>query len=496
MYKTQSNQNLNILYDATARLRQYTRDCKNGKNGVTQQDVADARRQFARAYSGVILGGTVTFVLFRAFANALIHAMNAYRDDDDKELTLESFLEGLGEETLGAISGMFLLGSEIEEFIFAAVTHGKYWGLSDSAVSAISDVVKNLYNLTQDPSKEQILKFVNSLAAPLGLPISNVKKIVDGIGYHIEDIRNGEFLSFDAGVNRTAQQQASRFAKAMEDGDTAKMKRIYDEMVATSKAKDPEANTQEALRGQIKDAFIGTDGKATLSESEALKLLEKFGGKTGDEAKDILNKWKFEKEFGYEYKELGDRYIAGELSDSEYKNALMNYGGKTEEDADEIVGKKKLVREYGFEYSEDNIVDAAIAGDITTDEAYDIWTNYGGVSEREAENRATRLQFVVDNPGIAYDDAKIGMVTDYDEYVAAAKGANIKPLSAEDFSEYWLVADSLSSDYDANGNPIKGSERKDKVFAYIASLNIPAEQKTAIALSMYAAKTVSKMKTW
>ena len=491
MYKTQSSQNLNILYDATARLRQYTRDFKNGKNGVTKADLKDARQQFARAYTGVILGGTVTFVLFRALANALLHSMNAYRDDDE-ELTLESFLNGLWQETLGSLAGMFLLGSELEEIIMAALTGGKYWGLSDSAVSALSDVTEDGLDLLNkirsgSATQDDYRKFINSLMAPLGIPGENVEKIVNGIRYHVEDIQNGEFLSFEAGLNRTAKQQAHRFAQAMEDGDTAKMERIYREMVTSSTAEDPEGNTQGALRNQIKAAFIGEDGKSALSESEALKLLEQFGGKSGDDAQELLNKWKFEKEYGFKYDDLKEAYLDGSISGKEYISARVEYAGKSEEEAEKEELKLRCQKDYGVEYGESSVVEAAVNGEITTQEAYEIWTKYGGLSEKEAQSRVDHLEFVIEHPETAYEDVSSAAVDGYNEY---GKGARIP---AEDFMEYWTHMDSYHADVDANGNTVNGS-KKQKVVDYINGLRISDEQKTALYLAYgYSAKNIP---TW
>ena len=288
-------------------------------------------------------------------------------------------------------------------------------------------------------------------------------------------------------MNRTAKQQAHRFAQAMEDGDTAKMERIYREMVTSSTAEDPEGNTQGALRNQIKAAFIGEDGKSALSESEALKLLEQFGGKSGDDAQELLNKWKFEKEYGFKYDDLKEAYLDGSISGKEYISARVEYAGKSEEEAEKEELKLRCQKDYGVEYGESSVVEAAVNGEITTQEAYEIWTKYGGLSEKEAQSRVDHLEFVIEHPETAYEDVSSAAVDGYNEY---AKGARIP---AEDFMEYWTHMDSYHADVDANGNTVNGS-KKQKVVDYINGLRISDEQKTALYLAYgYSAKNIP---TW
>lgn len=88
MFMTQRLQNTNLLFSSAAEYMKYSHDLKAGINGVTVEDVSVARTRFLWAgTSQLIASGMI--VLFKAAADAIMHSMNAYRDDDD-ELTKES----------------------------------------------------------------------------------------------------------------------------------------------------------------------------------------------------------------------------------------------------------------------------------------------------------------------------------------------------------------------------------------------------------------------
>lgn len=413
MYKTQSNQNLNILYDANATLIRYIRDFKAGKNGVTQADVKQAKTQFARAYTSVLLGGTLTFAVLRAAANAILHNLDAYRDDDD-ELTLQSILNGILQEAMGAFTGMFAFGSEIEEFVSAALTGGKYWGLSDSAISAVSELAEQTVKVIQtaldkekDLEKDDIHHLVKRWASIAGIPIDNAKKIGEGLWNHIQDAQSGRFFSFEAGVNRSAKQQYHRLYQAFLDGDTQKAKTVFAELVA-SKTKDdqkvdPEKSVQSGFKSQIEKWFTGEDEGYPLTTNQAKALLTEYCGMREREAESAISEWQCVIDTGIQFRELSDAYISGEITQKDAERYYSKYGGHSERTAENEVLKWKCEKDTGISFSD--LEGAYVNGKITQNQAESYRVKYGGASPDAAAETVLKWKCEKDT-GIKYSEAK------------------------------------------------------------------------------------------
>lgn len=536
MYKTQSNQNLNILYEATARLRQYTRDLKSGKNGVTEADVKQARVDAANAYTGVILGGTVAFALFRAAANAVIHAMNAYRDDDD-ELTAESFLKGLGKETMSAVAGMFLLGSEVFDFVYATISGDKYWGLTDSAVGSLDDILtqanKVIGKIGTDnpPVYDDWAKLANALMAPAGIPGKNAAQIVQGIWHHIEDIQNGEFLSFNAGVNRTASQETSRILHHYLRGDGDKVKKAYADLV---ELKGDESKAQSAMKDAVKNAFLDnqiTDKQAEdmlkryagissddarayvlqqrceketgikysdireayvngdISAERAISLKQKYGGEDAAKAQKDVGKWLAEKETGIALEDIKDSYLSGDISRTEAISMRMKYADKTQEEAEAEALKWDVYKEYGIEYSVSGVQESLAGGEITETQAREIWTKYGGNSEDDVDDLVNAANFKAEHPDVDLENVTTTRINIYNQY--APKGTD-----AARFMEYAAQIQKDIHDDKYPGIPDgKGGKKPysvmDDVANWINSLPITDGEKTALLLTYTNGKTTS-----
>ncbi|MBO6270163.1 MAG: hypothetical protein J6N19_13625 [Clostridium sp.] len=218
MFMTQRLQNFNIIYDSTASYQKARADFASGRNGVTATDVKEAKTQMVQAVTSQLAQAAV-FTAFKMFADALLHNMNGYRDDETGDLTPESVALQLLRNYIDAIVGTVFLGSEIYSLIKVFTAGDSWYGLSVNGVDSVNDLVDDTVNLLKtdvDTSTEKgraklrnnILKVAQSWAQFLGIPFRNAVKMVSSIRYHIEDIKNGEFLSFEAGYERTKKQIA------------------------------------------------------------------------------------------------------------------------------------------------------------------------------------------------------------------------------------------------------------------------------------------------
>ena len=332
MYKTQSNQNLNILYEASATLRKYKQDFANGKNGVTEADIKEAQKAVAQGYTAVLIGGTLAFSILRFLANAIMHSLDNYRDDED-DLTLMSVLGGITKETVSAMAGMVAFGGQVYDFVLPLIEDTRYYGLSDSAFAALSNIVKGGQRLItkDDTDFEDFYKVFKDISNVLGLPTNNVRKLVNGARYHIEDLINGEFLSYEAGVERSQAVMAGKILDAVRAGDTDTADELFADAVESSSAQEPEKAVKAKVKSALKDAYNAGE----IDDAEAQKILQDYFGYDKNAA--YFEMRKFSEDVSSTYSPLYDALETGNRSDIRKEiNDLLAHG-KEEKDIKQSV---------------------------------------------------------------------------------------------------------------------------------------------------------------
>lgn len=338
MFKTQSNQNLNLLINANGEYMKYKQDLKNKRNGVTEADVKQKREQLANAYTSVILGGTVGFTLIRMAANFLMGAVNAYRDDETGEVTAAATAKGVAKEIGSSLAGMVALGGQLYDIVWATCSGEDFYGISDSAIGAISDLVKNfvkLINDAKDPDKDLTVKhwrkLVQSSGSVLGTPVGNALKFWDGMEMWYKDITGGTLGQFTTDAT-SSRQYRERVLKYWQEGNQEKMDRALAALIMNSgESTDWEARkkvSQDIANYLVKDKYL--DGELTDTEAEELLRAvghEDPGGKVRDwDTALIQGAWE-----------------DGELTDKEAERRLKE-AGYSETKASEKVAKWNLDR--------------------------------------------------------------------------------------------------------------------------------------------------------
>lgn len=290
MFTTQRNQNFNILADAALEYHYATINRRAGT--ITADEEIAATKKLARAASSQLVAAG-TYVAIRYIADAILHNMNAYRDDDD-ELTAESVLGEIFHQFGSSISGMVILGSDLYDFVYKSLTHKTYYGLALSGVSTISDIADSLNKAFTNPNQKNIEKAAFNLSTAFGIPVSNAKKIINGMKNHILDIKNSEFLSFEAGVERTTGQQKNRWLDAALGGNTDKVKKVQTEMMdARMQNGDTEEEARKNTYANIKDEVRDAIKSGEIGEAEAVDVLYKNEILSREEASAKVDWWYF-----------------------------------------------------------------------------------------------------------------------------------------------------------------------------------------------------------
>lgn len=319
MFLTQRLQNFNIMYDAAATYSQMRKDRAAGKYGVTNEDVRQAGiRTRTAALSQITAAATI--VAFKFLADMILHSMNAYRDDDD-ELTKESVSAELLDMFLDSLAGNVLGGGELYDLIESKAFGKTYYGIEVSGVSTVTDALKAVNDFYDKVAKGEVSwkeadKLAKKISVIAGIPYANAEKIIRGGIWHVQDMINGEFGSFEAGVDRTTGQQAHRLWRAYDAKDFAQAKKIRDEI-----GDDDKLN--QALAAYIKKQYA--DGK--INKFEAQRQLEKYAGKDKETAEKTMREYSSEVETGIKFSQIEDSFLLGDITAQKAQQMLVKYGG-------------------------------------------------------------------------------------------------------------------------------------------------------------------------
>lgn len=320
MFLTQRLQNTNIVIDAAMQYSQAKKDYAAGGYGVTAEDVRQAGIASRRAVTSQ-LAAAATIAVFKFMADGILHSMNAYRDDD-KDLTKESVSIELLDMFIDSLAGNVLGGSEVYDLVESKVFGKTYNGIEVTGVSTAVDLVTGANDFfskvaSGEATGKDVDRFAKKIGPVIGVPYANAAKIVNALRYHTEDIINGEFMSMEAGVDRTVGQEAHRLYRAYRDMDYGKVKKIREE-VGAEKQKNLDAALVEYIKKQYDEKKI--------TRYEAQRQLVKYAGKDADDAEKIMTKFIAKQETGMNYDEIDDKLQLGDISAEEARNALVKYG--------------------------------------------------------------------------------------------------------------------------------------------------------------------------
>lgn len=453
MFLTQRLQNFNILYDAFATYSTMKADYKAGRNGVTREDVRQAAVETRTAVLSQV-AAAATIVAFKFVADMILHSMNAYRDDDDEELTAESVSMELLDMFLDSLAGNVLGGSEVYDLIESKVFGKSYYGISLSGVETVTDLidaVSKVYDHAANgkyKDKDAIISDLDLLAKRLGpvagIPYANAKKIILGGWYWIQDIKNGEFLHFEAGVDRTSAQQAARAVSAYEQADSLKIDKILAEVGV-----DKEKTLRENMRKQIKQQY--QNGEISFYEAE--KRLKEYGEASDQMMRNFINA----------------EYEAGHITRTEAAAELAKYGGMTAEAAEKSMIKAAAKQDTGLSYNE--IDDMFQLGNLTAAEARDALVKYG-LSREDASLKVEYWDYQNKHPGSFYTSEER-----YRTYVNNYKPLGFTAEMYESFKTRWDEVPGEDKNHDGKADP---NTKKYQRIEIIDSLPLSSAQKDAL----------------
>jgi hypothetical protein len=250
MFKTQSLQNFNILFDATQELRAKAAAYKADQSAENQAALNQARTNFARAVSSQAVSAVVLAVM-TALGKALLHKPEPYQDDKG-EITAASAGYQLSKDAIGSMAGMVIGGSELFELI-AGIAEGKQpFDIEAGNVSVLNDLYQSVYrlgnaataigdsSLTTEQKWQKVRKagttFLESVSSALGIPMKNVENIGTSAYKYAEDILSGRGLEGMTTGDVSLSTGARYMAQALQSGDQETYTRLYNRLISQGKS--------------------------------------------------------------------------------------------------------------------------------------------------------------------------------------------------------------------------------------------------------------------
>jgi hypothetical protein len=192
-FKTDLFQGAGMLREALGRFSAN----KNKENGA-----ALAKTAYSLTMS------TVWSLVVGSLIAMLRYKVDPFRDDDD-ELTFESWIERIGYQFSGEISGYIfpLLGGEVFDIIenihYGSATND----FADTIViSSVADLISAFTTVAMSlkdgemPSRNQLEKLLTLTFQMFGVPAKNILRTLEALRLHAKDFANGNPFSFEAGL--------------------------------------------------------------------------------------------------------------------------------------------------------------------------------------------------------------------------------------------------------------------------------------------------------
>ena len=507
MFMTERLQNANMVIDAVGTYNAYLKDFRNGENDVTEDDIKQAKQTLVRTASSLI-AATASSVALKLAVDALMYSMKGYRDEDD-ELTMASITGQVVENFFESAAGNFLWGSELFSIMRSVVTDETYYGISLGGVETFTDALNALVKTMQEPTWENWKKSIKTGMQMLGIPLNNGIKIYNAIAYRIKDVQEGNgWGSYASELKLTEEQIAKQLYNAAITDNEKRLNDLFEHY-------GTEAAADAALAKHIKGLYQNDE----LSAEEAIVQLKEYASMSEYDAKLAVDKLRFEKEHGFDYNDMKQQYLDGNITDRDAVKWRAEYGDQDQSDAEKEVNQWRMKKETGFEY--DKIKDYLTSGDITKQQAIEYRMEYGGQELEDAAVYITKLMGEIET-GIPYDKVedyyRDGLIS-YDElvdyYMQYWSYDELKAIQVADkrmfigtdesladaslaaVSGYYGYCDeadvdkrtyltayqfcyAVRADKDANGKSISGTALKKKL-VYIDGLNLQPYQKTAVA---------------
>lgn len=302
MFQTQQRTNYNNLMTAFG----------EAKAAKGTEHAAKANKALKNAAVG-FFASNVAYAAMDVLAKGLRHKLKQFRDDDEEQQIdagkiglelLKSFFEGVG--------GTVIFGDDVTNLVESIISGETFYENGIGAIGAIEDAVSAFWNLTQNPSADNIRKTAGGFANLAGIPLNNAYTLLNSMGMWTLDIINGisrskqssnDFWGFLAGAGQgTSAADIAGKKKAglysISDDPADDFLKILDSIKKAVDKLPPDQFTYTDENGdEVSYELTKADKEQYRKDAEASynsgmdALLKAFGyDKLGDKAKEDVEK--------------------------------------------------------------------------------------------------------------------------------------------------------------------------------------------------------------
>ena len=524
MFKTQTFNMGGEFLDALTAAKDMEVLAANGEASL--EDVAAAKKQFYVKTVPALIVSQAMLAAFQVLADAVLHRMKKYRDKDG-EVTAASVGKQMSKNFISSFPGLFMGGAELGSMIgsaYSSVMTGKltWYDITLPALDSVNDMASSIVSFgtaihkvmengwtdeTQSNFYQKLADLGMSGLIVRGIPASNIYNILNAGYLHLQDVKNGEFGTFEAGNsilglkdsnNSRATLYSRTFNRLYEKGD-------WDGFITEFNRMQNREGTDKANKELIKlmretdevqaAAQALMDGDKDEYQKNRQALIDK-GFKTDVFRADITTA------IQNEYAKLKDEAAAPEIG-------RYGLGNIDLYDRPQYVypdGAIATVESMSFEDNGEEVLIPTIGRDTegnpvkwTDDEAIDHYYETGEYlgkfqTPEEADEYAIRLH----NEQAEYYHTDSWNGSDQlGGYKTSKLGAWIEDGYDEyDYIDLTEATKGFSSDKDKNGKDIKGKTKQDKIGKYLANrTDLPKEVREAFWDTLYSSrKNMPKMK--
>lgn len=308
-----------------------------------------------RAWQAYILSAVAS-----AMVEALADAWRDPGDDKDTQKLLNAFRDNLGSDLnpLNKLPGLRDIFSIFEGYDTNRTDMAAFSNLN-KAIAIWKETVQ-LADGTIDKATDttyhgnmtiygKVYKTAQALSQLSGLPVSATMR-------EAQALWNNTVGRWAPGLKQKTydnekQRLIQKAGTAMWNGDKDAWQDAYaaleQYMLADGKSKrEAESAVYSEMRKAVKDSYLAGE----LTETEARQKLVDFLGSDAEKAAQLVTSWKngseFAKEVGFEYGEMRSAYETGRIQKSEAVRLRQKYGGETQDEAESKVRYWDFCIEY------------------------------------------------------------------------------------------------------------------------------------------------------
>ena len=455
------------------------------KRGMSKQQAWEKNKH--------MIGRTMYVYALSAVMLAAVQAIaDAWRDDDDYGTFIEKWWEafkGNAIDELVPINKLPMLSQGYEAFkewlgsglkldIYGQMSNLPFFDIVEHFINGTAILRDNIFK--EDTNYTYwggIYKLLQAASGAFGIPMAAATREVVAIWN-----------------NTVGAMAPSLKLKSYDPGDAGEIKYAYvdgyltfDEAVAELLEKGLVENEDEAYF-----TISGWEAGDGYSRYDKVYDAAKTGGSIDEAMNELIAHGYTEKDVISQLKSQIGRWYYDDKSDYRISkqqaiDMLTKYTDMTDEEITKKVNEWSSKVVTGIAYGD--IGDEYMAGNITASRAIEMYMRYGGMTREDATNKVSVYSFIKEHPSLDGESVSYAFVTAYNEYCEP------QGIDVDVFHDVWQYMGSAESDKDKHGKVIPDS-KKQKVLAYVDSLDLSRRQKDALYYAFGYAKSTIKDAPW